>query len=132
MNSKIQDVVKAGVLFFAVGALLSLAAPYIALAVGLAPTAAGAAALLGPTANPLWLGAFFSAFGAIDAAIRPLFDRLSPPASAAAAMPDTAQGPAQEVAVSMAQDKIQEMENRHRQQLQAERDARSEERAAGI
>ncbi|MBY0406799.1 MAG: hypothetical protein K2Q01_03845 [Rickettsiales bacterium] len=55
---------------------MSLVAPVIGAAVGLAPSVAEAGVVLGHTANPLWMGAFFGAFGAIDAALRPSFERL--------------------------------------------------------
>ena len=75
------NVLKSTVILGMVGVLLALAAPLIPMAIpSLLPAiAAGAgygtyAAALGLSANPVWLGAFFGAFGALDAAIRPGVD----------------------------------------------------------
>ena len=67
-----KGVVKAGLVMFAVGAVLAVAAPAIGVAVGIAPTYAAAAAALGHTASALWLGSFFGAFGALKATVDPL------------------------------------------------------------
>lgn len=75
MGNVIKNVVKSGLVMFAVGAALSVVAPLIALAVGIVPAGAGyagAVAALGHTADVLWLGSFFGAFGAIHAAVEPL------------------------------------------------------------
>lgn len=71
-----KDILKAGATLFVVGALLAVAAPLLGAAVGLAPSVSAAATALGHTANPLWMGAFFGAFGAIDAGVRPLLSGL--------------------------------------------------------
>lgn len=71
-----KNVAKAGLVMLAVGAALAIAAPAIGVAVGIAPSYAAAAVVLGNTANPLWLGAFFGSFGALRAAIAPVADKI--------------------------------------------------------
>ncbi|NBO18521.1 MAG: hypothetical protein EBV03_04705 [Proteobacteria bacterium] len=70
-----KNIVKAGATLFVVGALLAVAAPAIAVGLGMASNYAAGAVLLGHSASPLWMGAFFGAFGAIDAAVRPMMDK---------------------------------------------------------
>lgn len=76
------NIVKMGLLFFAVGAILSYAVPYIGVAAGIGaanvtatitPLMAAAQAL-DAAANPIYLGLLFGGFGALDAAMRPVFD----------------------------------------------------------
>lgn len=75
MKGLFFNVLKAGLLTFAVGALLAVCAPYIAMAVGLGASATAGGAItyaataqsLGIIALPTWLGPFFGAFGAINA-----------------------------------------------------------------
>jgi hypothetical protein len=72
MKKLLKNIVKGAVIMFAVGAALALAAPYLAAATGIAPSVAEAVTTLGANANPLWLGSFFGAFGAISAAVTPV------------------------------------------------------------
>lgn len=100
-----KPILKAGALLFVVGALLAVAAPAIAVGLGMAPTYAAGAALLGHSASPLWMGCFFGAFGAIDAAVRPYADKLfgdAKPAATVAASPAPAQEKARGVASEVA------------------------------
>ena len=79
MKPALKNIIKAGLLFAAVGATLALIAPVIGMALGIvggATTYGAAASALGHTANPLWLGSFFGAFGAIDTGMRPVFDKI--------------------------------------------------------
>lgn len=73
--ASMKNILKAGATLFVVGALLAVAAPAIAVGLGMAADYAAGAALLGHSASPLWMGAFFGAFGAIDAAVRPMMDQ---------------------------------------------------------
>jgi hypothetical protein len=67
------NIIKTAAVMFAVGVMLALAAPHVAVAVGLAETTAGAASVIGAsTVNPLWLGSFFGLFGAISTAATPV------------------------------------------------------------
>lgn len=71
----LKKILKNGALFFAVGVALALAAPPVATFLGAGIL--GEAALAHAVATPvLWTGAFFGMFGAIDTALRPMFDRL--------------------------------------------------------
>lgn len=76
--SMVVDVAKRATLFAVVGATLALVAPLVAMAIGLdgVNSYAAASEVLKHTANPLWLGGFFGAFGAIDAVIAPVIDRI--------------------------------------------------------
>lgn len=75
MKSIFRDMLKAGALFFAVGIALALVAPPLATLLG--PSIIGEAALAHAVATPvIWTGAFFGAFGAIDAGLRPLVNKL--------------------------------------------------------
>lgn len=75
MKSIFRDVLKAGALFFAVGVALALVAPPLATLLG--PSIIGEAAVAHAVSTPvIWTGAFFGAFGAIDAALRPLANKL--------------------------------------------------------
>jgi len=69
-----KRILKGAVGFFVVGAVLTLAAQLIAPAMGLelGPLTLSKA---GPT-NPLWTGAYFGAFGALNNAVVPLVDKL--------------------------------------------------------
>ena len=72
MKNLFHNVVKTAALFFVVGALLAVVAPPLA---DLIRPLIGEAAYAHAVTTPvLWTGAFFSAFGAIDAALRPAFD----------------------------------------------------------
>jgi hypothetical protein len=73
MGKYLKSIAKATVLMFAVGALLAMAAPHVAVMAGLAATAAEAVTTL-HIADPLWLGLFFGAFGGIHAAATPVID----------------------------------------------------------
>lgn len=70
MEKVLRDVVKTGLLLFAVGVLLSFAVAPIAAAISV-PFADVAV-----MANPLWLGSFFGAMGAVQAGITPLFNAI--------------------------------------------------------
>jgi hypothetical protein len=63
-----KNVVKGAVAAFTVGALVALALPTIASVVGVSAAAVGA------SANPLWLGAFFGAWGGLAALVQPAAD----------------------------------------------------------
>lgn len=82
MESKFWQVLwnatKMGVLMFAVGAALAAVAPYIAMAVGVegATSYAAAQTALNLSASPAWLGAFFGAFGVLNATFNPIADWL--------------------------------------------------------
>lgn len=67
MNSVLKDVLKNGTIMFVVGAALALIAPALGNMVGLPDVATS------HSANPAWMGAFFGAFGALHAAVTPLF-----------------------------------------------------------
>lgn len=128
MKKFLTSVLKAGALFFVVGALLAVAAPYIGAAVGLAPTAAEAATALGHSASPIWMGAFFGAFGAIDAAVRPTFDwAFGSKGGAEAGAVKTAEPSAgKQVNITIVQSPQQSQaqvvaESSHRQTIEAER-----------
>jgi len=80
--SFLKNVAKAAIIMFAVGALLASVAPWIAIATGVAEagaTYATAAQALGNAANPLWTGAFFGAFGTLQAAIAPIVSKFFEP-----------------------------------------------------
>ena len=68
MGKTIHNMLKTGLLYGAIGAVLAVAAPYLAAAVGIE------AVSLGAMTNPAWLGVFFGGMGVLDAAIRPAFD----------------------------------------------------------
>lgn len=70
MGKTLKNIAITTALFFVVGALLAMAAPTLAGVVGVDPSS------LGHTADPLWLGSFFGAFGALDAGLRPIFDKV--------------------------------------------------------
>jgi|GEM_PF-2839419 len=75
MGKFLRNVVKGGAIFCVVGALLGVAAPLLATALGPALIGEGVfAAAMGTSA--LWTSAFFGAFGAIDAAVRPAVSAL--------------------------------------------------------
>ncbi len=76
MNPTLKNIIKTGLLFAAVGAMLALLAPAIGVGIGLEATYAEAAETLALTAKPLWMGAFFGTFGALNAAATPVFSRL--------------------------------------------------------
>lgn len=65
IRERLTDIVNEGVVMFAVGLLLALAAPHIADFFHIAPSVAG-------THDPLWTGAFFGAFGALHATVSPI------------------------------------------------------------
>jgi len=69
-------VAKTTAVMFAVGMLLSLALPPVTVALGFAADTTAAATMLGLNAQPLWLGGFVATFGAIQAVVAPLFDRM--------------------------------------------------------
>ncbi len=70
-----KKIAKAGALFFAVGVALALIAPPLASALGAGVI--GEAALATAIATPvIWTGAFFGAFGAINTAMEPVFNKL--------------------------------------------------------
>ena len=71
-----KNILKAGATLFVVGALLAVSAPAIAVGLGMASSYAGGAALLGHTSSALWMGSFFGAFGAINAAVEPMLGGL--------------------------------------------------------
>src|SRR6185436_12992284 len=100
------NVVKNGLIMFAVGIALALAAPVLAQAVGGA-SILGAAAFEHAVATPvLWTGLFFGAFGAIHAALTPACEfvfRGGKPKEAAAEKPSAPEPvKCQQVAVSLA------------------------------
>jgi hypothetical protein len=118
-----DKVLKAGATLFVVGALLALAAPVLAYGIGMAPSVGAAAAMLGSNASPMWMGVFFGAFGAIDAAVRPIIGQMMGEKPEAAA-------PAAQASVKTAVALQPEMgqETAYRERLEAERVA---EKAAG-
>ena len=65
-----KNVVKGAVAAFVVGAVLALLAPPIASMVGVS------LAEIGISSNPLWLGAFFGAWGGLAAAAAPVMDYI--------------------------------------------------------
>ena len=78
MQDTFKNILKNGTILFVVGVVLAAVAPLISMTLGLAPEGAdysAAAAALGDSASPLWMGAFFGTFGAIDAAVRPVVER---------------------------------------------------------
>ncbi len=75
MKEMLWNATKLGLLFFAVGAVLAAALPYVAVATGLAETTALATSTL-HIASPVWLGIIFGGFGVLDAALRPAFDYM--------------------------------------------------------
>ena len=91
MMNYVGKIVKNTLMFAATGALLALAAPYIAGALGFNTAAVGVTTAASTGLNflglgalkataaysPLWLGGFFGAFGAISAAISPIFNIFS-------------------------------------------------------
>ncbi len=72
----VWKIAKTAAVMFAVGALLAVVAPAITVALGFAPDVAAAAATLGFNSQPLWLGSFFAAFGAIQATVSSFFDKV--------------------------------------------------------
>lgn len=69
----LKTIVIAAATMFVVGALLGLAAPTLAAALGYGePFVAGLVA----SSPPLWMGAFFAGFGALNAIIAPLVGRV--------------------------------------------------------
>lgn len=69
-----KNVAKAGMGMFAVGVALTFAAQLIAPALGLEIGGLTLSAI--NHSNPLWIGAYFGAFGAINAAVAPVMDYL--------------------------------------------------------
>jgi len=116
-------IAKAGALMFAVGVLLALAAPVIANGIGV--ELLGKLAFEHAIATPvLWTGAFFGAFGAIHAAVTPLFDKVL---GAETAEPHTCQSLAKSqgkgVCQSLEQELSPEKSPRYREQLESSRGA---------
>ncbi len=70
MGKFFKDFVKNTAVMFAVGAALGLVAPLLADLVGLAPGS------VGHSADPLWMGAFFGAFGALHSVLMPIASRI--------------------------------------------------------
>jgi hypothetical protein len=71
----IGSIIKSALVMFAVGAMLAVAAPPLAVAMGLAETTAIAAGSMAFNSSPLWLGTFFAGFGALSAAVTPAINR---------------------------------------------------------
>ena len=73
--SYVGKIVKSTLLLAAVGVALGFAAPALAsfaVTLGLAPATAAALSVT----HPIWAGVFFGAFGAINAALSPVFDGI--------------------------------------------------------
>ncbi len=92
MKKLLGNIIKNGAIMFAVGMLLGLAAPPLAQLLG--ASLIGDAAFAHAVATPvLWTGAFFGAFGAIHAAVQPLyehfFDKKTSPAAESKEKPRT-------------------------------------------
>lgn len=65
LKNILRNVIKATAVSFAVGAVLSLALPSMAAALGMPSS------IVGSMGNPMWSGAFFGAWAAINAVIEP-------------------------------------------------------------
>ncbi len=120
----LKDIAKAGALFFAVGIALALVAPPLATLLG--PAILGEVAVAHAMATPvMWTGVFFGAFGALDAAARPFFDKMfdgkKPEAAAGAAK---VAGPVvtKQVHITI----VKECGTKHRESLDAQRAQASE------
>lgn len=73
MGNFLKRAIKGFVTLAIVGSLLAVAAPYMAAAAGLEASALGLSAL---SSQPLWTGLYFGGFGAINAALAPVVDKL--------------------------------------------------------
>lgn len=84
MKDYLKNIAKAGLTMFAVGALLALTAPL--LAEGLLGTGliSAAQATQFAATSVAWTGAFFGAFGAIQAAVAPIIGKFFEPKKGAA------------------------------------------------
>jgi len=82
MNPLVINVAKATLKFFLIGAVFAFCAPYLGAMIGLAPTVAAASGELGKFGDPVLLGLAFAVIGALDALVKPVFQRVfkSPPA----------------------------------------------------
>lgn len=118
-------VLKAGAIMGVVGLLLAASAPLIAGVLGKSILgAAGVAAAENTFATVAWSGAFFGAFGAINAMVAPMFDKLfgaSEPANA----PAEAKAPTPEPLRAKAPELVQaeEKPSRYHQDMEDKRRA---------
>ena len=74
-----KKILKSTLILGAVGVVLGFALPYIATALGLSLTGIGITTAAGATAvsySPLWLGAYFGAFGAVNAILDPVVNAI--------------------------------------------------------
>lgn len=128
-----KKIFKAGALFFAVGVALALIAPPLATLLG--PALLGEAAVAHAVATPvLWTGAFFGAFGAIDTALRPLFDTMfgddKPQATMQAAPKVDGPSVTKQVHITIVKEACTD---KHREALAAQRQAEHKaEKTAGV
>jgi len=76
MKPVIVEVIKSALKFFSAGAVIALGAPYFGSVAGLAPGVEAASSELGKFGDPVILGAYFAAVGALDAVLKPVFARL--------------------------------------------------------
>jgi hypothetical protein len=124
MNSLMQKVIKSAAISFAVGALLALAVPPLATMVGIQ------LASVGVMANPMWLGAFFGTWGAINAVVEPAMNhilgkhRSQPPQAENLMPPAEARAPSKQVNIIVVPQHASLQESAqpaHRQRLETER-----------
>lgn len=120
-----KEVAKNGLIMFAVGALLALAAPPLAQLIG--PQLLGETAFTHALATPvLWTGTFFGAFGAIHAAVAPIGNFLfgDKPKEEAKAPPARESSQAPQIAAAVCvQNAQQVMETKHREYIHDRRAA---------